>query len=197
MAIAGRTITIMLGSGSTAQTCTGTTDATGTASCSILVNQPLGPGTLPPISRVTLFIYHHRTVLPRSCSRSRRKAPLCLETRPRQVQWNSGETIGPRLTCFPAGPLQMPSRASPPIRASHPPAAAPGPPIRATAHSRQRGLCQATWEWSSPPELVSQDQQSRETCPRILVVTPNAGYGPDPSQHGTGTVVATYCTAGS
>ena len=46
VAIAGRTITITLGSGSTAQTCNGTTDATGTVSCSILVNQPLGPGTV-------------------------------------------------------------------------------------------------------------------------------------------------------
>ena len=31
---------------------------------------------------------------------------------------------------------------------------------------------------------------------RIIVVTPNAGYGPNPGQHGTGTVVATYCTKG-
>ncbi|MGZ4411664.1 MAG: Ig domain-containing protein, partial [Gaiellaceae bacterium] len=41
--IAGRTLTMILGSGGSAQTCTGTTDGTGTASCSILVNQPVGP----------------------------------------------------------------------------------------------------------------------------------------------------------
>jgi hypothetical protein len=42
--IAGRTVTFALGSGQAAQTCTATTDGTGTASCSILsVNQSPGP----------------------------------------------------------------------------------------------------------------------------------------------------------
>ena len=31
---------------------------------------------------------------------------------------------------------------------------------------------------------------------RIIVVTPNAGYEPNPGHPGTGTVVATYCTTG-
>jgi hypothetical protein len=45
--IAGRTLTIKLGSGVTQQTCvTGLTDGTGSASCSITPNQPLGPGTV-------------------------------------------------------------------------------------------------------------------------------------------------------
>jgi hypothetical protein len=39
--IAGRTLTLRLGS----QSCTTTTDASGSASCSIVVAQPLGPGT--------------------------------------------------------------------------------------------------------------------------------------------------------
>jgi Bacterial Ig-like domain (group 3) len=42
--IAGRTVSITIGSGGSAQTCSGVTDAGGTATCSILVNQPLGPG---------------------------------------------------------------------------------------------------------------------------------------------------------
>ena len=41
--IAGRMLTMTLGSGGSAQTCTGTTDGGGAASCSILVNQPVGP----------------------------------------------------------------------------------------------------------------------------------------------------------
>ena len=44
--IMGRQLVFTLGTGITAQTCTGTTDATGTAGCDILVNQPLGPGTV-------------------------------------------------------------------------------------------------------------------------------------------------------
>ena len=42
--LAGRTVTFTLGSGSTAQTCSGTTAATGAASCTVTVaNQPQGP----------------------------------------------------------------------------------------------------------------------------------------------------------
>jgi M6 family metalloprotease-like protein len=44
--IAGRMLTLTLGSGASAQSCTATTDATGTAQCTIdPVVQPLGPGT--------------------------------------------------------------------------------------------------------------------------------------------------------
>ena len=42
--IAGRTVTITIGSGGTAQSCAGVTNAAGVATCSILVSQPLGPG---------------------------------------------------------------------------------------------------------------------------------------------------------
>jgi len=41
--ISGRTLTITLGTGAAAQSCSGTTDGTGTASCAITVNQPAGP----------------------------------------------------------------------------------------------------------------------------------------------------------
>src|SRR4029077_5344466 len=45
--VAGRTVTLGLGTGATAQQCTATTNATGAAICSIeLVNQPLGAGKL-------------------------------------------------------------------------------------------------------------------------------------------------------
>lgn len=47
MPIAGRSLTITLGTGGTAQTCTATpTNAAGTASCPITPNQPLGPNTV-------------------------------------------------------------------------------------------------------------------------------------------------------
>jgi hypothetical protein len=45
--IAGRILTITLGSGATAQTCTtGPTDSNGVASCTIRISQPLGPNAL-------------------------------------------------------------------------------------------------------------------------------------------------------
>lgn len=44
--IGGRTLTFTLGSGAGAQSCSGATDGTGTASCAIAVNQPSGPNTV-------------------------------------------------------------------------------------------------------------------------------------------------------
>ena len=44
--IAGRVLTFTIGSGITAQSCSGITDALGFASCSLVVNQPLGPGAV-------------------------------------------------------------------------------------------------------------------------------------------------------
>jgi streptogramin lyase len=45
--LAGRTVTLVLGTGASAQSCTATTNAAGTATCSIaVVNQPLGAGVL-------------------------------------------------------------------------------------------------------------------------------------------------------
>jgi hypothetical protein len=41
--IAGRTVTFTLGTGGSAQTCNGVTNASGTATCTIIVNQPPGP----------------------------------------------------------------------------------------------------------------------------------------------------------
>jgi len=46
-AIAGRSVTFTVGSGASAQSCTGLTDASGLAACDIAsVDQPLGPGTI-------------------------------------------------------------------------------------------------------------------------------------------------------
>jgi hypothetical protein len=42
--VAGRAVTITIGSGATAQSCAGITNAVGVATCSILASQPLGPG---------------------------------------------------------------------------------------------------------------------------------------------------------
>ncbi len=46
-AVVGRTVAFVLGSGGSAQTCSGITNASGVATCTIAtVNQPLGPGTV-------------------------------------------------------------------------------------------------------------------------------------------------------
>ncbi len=48
--IAGRTVSFALGSGSTQQTCTATTDANGTADCAITPNQPLNDAATVPLT---------------------------------------------------------------------------------------------------------------------------------------------------
>lgn len=49
-AISGRSVTFTLGSGATAQSCTGLTDSAGRAACDIAgVSQPLGPGTVQSV----------------------------------------------------------------------------------------------------------------------------------------------------
>lgn len=45
--IAGRTVAFTLGSGASAQTCSGTTDASGAASCDVVVSQPSSTSTAP------------------------------------------------------------------------------------------------------------------------------------------------------
>lgn len=44
--IAGRTLTLTLGTGGSAQRCTGTTHASGSASSALTVNEALGSGTV-------------------------------------------------------------------------------------------------------------------------------------------------------
>jgi hypothetical protein len=48
--IAGRSVSFTIGSGATQQTCTGTTDATGTAACTITPNQPLNATATVPLT---------------------------------------------------------------------------------------------------------------------------------------------------
>jgi len=197
MAIAGRTITIMLGSGSTGQTCTGTTDATGTASCSILVNQPLGPGTvaagfagdalyLPSSNTASTILFAFPTqgafVL------GNRTASGAVEfwgDNWATANMLSGGPASDAFKGFAANTSEPPTCGSAwttdPGNSSQPPAGTLPSYMGVVVSTRV----------SQSGSIISGDVS------QILVVTPNAGYGPDPSQHGTGTVVATYCTAGS
>ncbi|MFL6313348.1 MAG: YncE family protein [Terriglobales bacterium] len=197
VAIAGRTITIMLGSGSTGQTCTGTTDATGTASCSILVHQPLGPGT------VAAGFAGDALYLPSSNS-----ASTILFAFPTQGAFVLGNRIASGAVEFWGDNWATANMLS------------GGPASDAfkgfAANTSEPPTCGSAWTTdpgnsSQPPAgtlpsymgVVVSTRVSQSgsiisgDVSKVLVVTPNAGYGPDPSQHGTGTVVATYCRAGS
>jgi hypothetical protein len=194
--IAGRTITITLGSGNTGQTCTGTTNATGTASCSILLNQPLGPGT------VTAGFAGDALYLPSSNS-----ASTILFAFPAQ-----GAFVLGNQTASGAVEFWGDNWATANMLSGGP---APDAFKGFVANTSEPPACGSAWTTnpgnsSQPPAgtlpsymgvvVSTRVSQSGSTISgdvsQILVITPNAGYGPDPSQHGTGTVVATYCTTG-
>jgi WD40 repeat protein len=196
MAIAGRTITITLGSGSTAQTCTGTTDATGTVNCSILVNQPLGPGT------VAANFTGDALYLPSSSG-----AATILFAFPAQGAFVLGDQTASGAVEFWGDDWATVNMLS----------GGPAPDAFKgfAANTSEPPACGSTWTTnpgssSQPPAgtlpsfmgvVVSTTvSQSGSTISgdvsKIIVVTPNPGYEPDLGHLGTGTVVATFCTTG-
>jgi len=196
VAIVGRTITITLGSGSTAQTCTGATDATGTASCSILVNQPLGPGT------VAANFTGDALYLPSSSG-----AATILFAFPAQGAFVLGDQTASGAVEFWGdnwATVNLLSGGS-----------APDAFKGFAADTNKPPACSSIWTTipgnsSQPPAgtlpsymgvvVSTKVGQSGSTISgdvsRIIVVMPNAGYDPNPGHSGTGTVVATFCATG-
>jgi hypothetical protein len=196
VAIAGRTITIMLGSGNTAQTCNGTTDATGTASCSILVNQPLGSGT------VAANFAGDALYLPSSNG-----ASTILFAFPAQGAFVVGNQTASASVEFWGDNWATVNMLS----------GGPAPDAFKgfAANTSEPPACGSAWTTdpgnsSQPPAgtlpsymgvvVSTRVSMSGSTfsgdVSRIIVVTPNADYDPNPGHPGTGTVVATYCATG-
>jgi hypothetical protein len=193
-AIAGRTIMITLGSGSTAQTCNGMTDATGIVSCSIIVNQPLGPGT------VAANFAGDALYLPFSSG-----AATILFAFPAQGAFVLGDQTASSAVEFWGSDWATVNMLT-------------GGP----APDAFKGFATGTSEppacgsvWTTNPGNSSQPQDSplpsfmgvvvstavsgsgstiSGDTSKIIVVTPNPGYQPDLGHLGTGTVVATFCT---
>jgi DNA-binding beta-propeller fold protein YncE len=196
VAIVGRTITITLGSGSTAQTCTGATDATGTVNCSILVNQPLGPGT------VAANFTGDALYLPSSSG-----AATILFAFPAQGAFVLGDQTASGAVEFWGDNWATVNMLS----------GGPAPDAFKgfAANTSEPPACGSAWTTdpgnsSQPPAgtlpsymgvvVSTRVSMSGSTfsgdVSRIIVVTPNAGYDPNPGHPGTGTVVATYCATG-
>jgi hypothetical protein len=193
-AIAGRTIMITLGSGGTAQTCNGMTDATGTVSCSIVVNQPLGPGT------VAAGFAGDALYLPSSGG-----AATILFAFPAQGAFVVGDQTASGAVEFWGDDWATVNMLT------------GGPAPNAfkgfAANTSEPPACGSTWTTtpgnsSQPPDpalpsfmgvVVSTTVNNSGSTisgnvSQIIVVTPNAGYAPNPGNPGTGTVVATFCT---
>jgi len=191
-AIAGRTITITLGTGGTAQTCTGTTDATGTASCSITPNQPLGPNT------VTAAFAGDAFYLASSASES--VISFAFLSSGSMIIGNLDAAVGTKVDFWGAqwakdnqltggsAPNSFKGFADTAPQSCggswvSDPGNSSGPPTSVPSYM---GVIASSSGAQSGSMILGND-------PIIVVVKTNPGYGPDPGQPGTGTVVAVFC----
>jgi len=192
--IAGRTIKITLGTGGTAQSCNATpTDATGSASCVITPNQPLGAGTVAAdFAGDNFYLPSHdsaNTILFAFLTRG--SFTLGNKTDSGTVEfwgddWSTvnlltGGSAPDAFKGFAGTTTEPPTCGSKwttaPGNSSDPPSG-PLPSFMGTVVSSAVG--------KSGPNISG-------TVLQIVVVTPNPGYDSNPGHHGTGAVVATYC----
>ena len=192
--IAGRTVSITLGSGGTAQTCSGTTDGTGTASCAILVNQPLGPNSVAANFAGDAFYLPSSTSEPVILFAFLAKGSMIvgnLNSAPGTAveywgaQWAGLNSLsgGPAPSAFKGFAGTAPqscggSWSSSPGDSSSPPATASIPSYMGVIASSS---------------VVQSGSAITGNVPGIIVVKTNPGYGPSPGHAGTGTVVAVFC----
>lgn len=189
----GQTLTFTLGSGVTAQTCNGTTNSTGLATCTIpSVNQPLGPNT------VGVNFAGDTYYLPSSASE-----PVILFAFLSQGSMIVGNLDAATGTAVDFWGAQWAKDNS--LTGGSAPNSFKG--FADTApQSCGGGWISSPGNSSGPPATVpsymgviasSSIGQSGSTIsgdvPIIIVVKTNPGYGPDPGHAGTGTVVAVFC----
>jgi hypothetical protein len=189
----GQTVTVTLGTGITAQTCNGTTNATGLATCTIAsVNQPLGPNTVgakfagdpyyQPSSAsepVILFAFlpHGSMII----------GNLDAATGTHVEFWGATWSTVNALSGGPA-PNSFKGFADNSLQScggnwSTSPGNSSGPPATLPSYM---GVIASGAAAQSGSTISG-------TGPIIVVVQTNLGYAANPGHPGTGTVVATYC----
>ena len=191
--IAGRAVAITLGSGLGAQTCTGTTDATGTATCTIAtVNQPLGPNSVAANFAGDGFYLPSSATEPVILFAFLAKGSMIvgnLNAAPGTAvefwgaQWAKVNSLGggPAPMSFKGFAETAPQScgggwSSDPGNSSGPPASLPS----------YMGVIASSSVNKSGSAISG-------NAPGIIVVKTNSGYGPSPGHAGTGTVVAVFC----
>ncbi len=196
--IPARTVRLQLGSGTTAQSCSGTTNASGQASCTIpVVAQPLGPGTVTASFAGDTFYR----------SSSDTGATLLFEYLGSGsfVIGDRNVSLGGSVTFWAAQWAHANSLTGGPATDSF--------KGFASAPSSQPPLCGRTWNArpgnsGHPPDSLptymavivsSSVSKSGATIlgntPEIVVVKTNPGYAPNPGHPGTGTIVASPSNA--
>jgi hypothetical protein len=193
--IAGRTVTFTLGTGATAQTCTGITDSTGTATCTISpVVQPLGPGVVVAVFAGDAFY------LPSSASTT--TLIFAFPASGAFVIGDNNSANGTTVTFWSASWSLLNSLSG---------GAAPDSFKGFASNTSTPPSCGEMWNAGpgnsgKPPAslpsfmgvLVSSHvSKSGSTISgdivRIVVVKTEPGYAPNPGHSGTGTVITTFC----
>jgi len=194
--IVSRQVAFTLGTGATAQTCTGTTDPTGRASCPIVVNQPSGPGV------VSANFAGDDYYLPSSASGN--TLIFAFLDHGSFVLGDQTAVVGPNTVTFWSATWSnqnvLTGGSAPPSFKGFASDVSTNPPV-----------CGDTWTTSpgassNPPATLppfmgvvvsSTISKSGPTIsgnvPAIVVVKTNPGYAPNPGHPGTGTVLAVYC----
>jgi hypothetical protein len=193
--IAGRTVTFTLGTGGTAQSCTGTTDASGHAACAVVANQPLGPGVVTASFAGDGFY--------RPATASANIILFQFLASGSFVVGDQSAAIGSAVTFWGA---QWSKRNS--LSGGGAPPSFKG---FADDVSTKPPACGDTWSArpgnsSAPPDSVplymgvivsSSISKSGAAisgdAPSLVIVKTDDGYEPNPGHAGTGTVIATIC----
>ena len=195
--IAGRTVTFTLGSGGSAQTCNGVTDASGLATCAITpVAQPLGPGVVGDVFAGDAFY------LPSSAS-----ANTIIFAFLANGAFVIGDLNAPLGTSITFWSAQWPALNS--LSGGPPPSSFKGFASTLTAEPPNCGITWTTGPGNSsdPPDsplpsymgilvstrVVKSGSTVSGDVLSIVVVKTDSGYRANPGHDGTGTIVAQFC----
>ena len=190
----GQVVTFTLGSGVTAQTCAGTTNSAGLATCAIaIVNQPLGPNT------VGVAFAGDPYYLPSSASEA--VIDFAFLAQGSMIIGNKDAATGTAVNFWGANWSTVNSLTGGLAPTS----------FKGFANNSPQS-CGGSWSTStgnSPPPpailpsymgviasstVVQEASAVTGDVPIIVVVKTGAGFAPNPGHPGIGTVVATYCT---
>jgi hypothetical protein len=193
--IAGRTVTLTLGSGAAAQSCAAGTDSTGLAQCNVASTQALGPGVA--------YANFGGDGFYKPATTSKATILFAFPASGSFVVGDSSASVGASVTFWGAQWSKQNT-----LSRGAAPAAFKG---FANNLSNSSPICGGTWSASSgnsspPPSSVpsymavivsSAISQSGTVIygdsPQLMIIKTAPGYAPDPSYAGTGTVVATLC----
>jgi hypothetical protein len=192
--IAGRTVVFTLGTGATAQSCSGVTDGAGVAACDIFpVNQPFAAGV------VTATFAGDGFYLPSSASAAtiifafldHGSFVVGDETDTGSVEfWGHSWS---RDNVLSGGPAPNSFKGFAAAISTNPPACADTWTSRPGNSSRPPDTLPPVMGVVVSSSITKSGSTISGDVPEIVVVTPNPGYEPDPGHPGTGTVVAEYC----